>query len=109
MHIQGCWTLACVLCWVIVEAKCLITCDRQSSGGPRRNGLQNNTQLSSDLHLYYHPKHGKDLFYFFFTGGICQKHSARVSMSSEGKGQVWNRKLAEGRKLEAPVQVSDIR
>lgn len=65
MHIQGCWTLACVLCWVIEEAKCLITCDRHSSGGPRRSGLQNNTQLSSDLHLYYHPKHGKDFFLFF--------------------------------------------
>lgn len=89
MHIQGCWTLACVLCWVIVEAKCLITCDRHSSGGPRRSGLQNNTQLSSDLHLYYHPKHGKDFYVFLlqvFAESIPLGWVCRLKTGSGLKG-----------------------
>lgn len=37
MHIPQAPTLACVRCWVIVEAKCLITHGRPSSGRPHRS------------------------------------------------------------------------
>lgn len=40
MHIPQRSTLACVHCWVIVEAKCLITHGRPSSGRPHRSGAQ---------------------------------------------------------------------
>ena len=40
MHIPQGLTLACVHCWVIVEAKCLITHGRPSSGRPHRSGAQ---------------------------------------------------------------------
>lgn len=47
MHILRGPTLACVHCWVIVEAKCLITHGRPSSGRPHRSGAQKQRPSSS--------------------------------------------------------------
>lgn len=63
VHMQG-WTLVCMRCWVIVEAKCLIAHDRQSSGELRRTRLQNHNQALS------HPKHQRGVG-IILSGDVC--------------------------------------
>lgn len=63
VHMQG-WMLVCMRCWVIVEAKCLIAHDRQSSGELRRTRLQNHNQALS------HPKHQRGVG-IILSGDVC--------------------------------------